>query len=197
MRRVTITAPALASLSMLIPMMVGPVLAADPPAPRASIAEQQRAMEALAGFEGTWRGPARTTTASGRTMTLTQTERFGRKLDGTIRVVEGRGYDDDGTLVFNAFGIMSYMPETKAYHFRSYAQGHGADLPIEISQDRFVWTLSLGPRTIRYTATVRDGVWHEVGERLVDGREPVVVHDMTLRRVGDSDWPAGGAVPMR
>ena len=168
--------------------------AADPPDARSMIADEQRAMSLLAGFDGTWRGPAVMTLPGGRKLSLTQTERVGDMLDRSIKVIEGRGYADDGRLVFNAFGVMSYEPSTGRYHFRSNAQGHGADLPIEISQDRFVWKLETGPVTIRYTATVKDGVWTEVGERLVDGEPPVRVYEMTLTRTGATDWPAAGAM---
>ena len=44
-------------------------------------------------------------------------------------------------------------------------------------------------------ATVRDGVWHETGDRVVAGQPPVRIFEMTLRRIGDSQWPAAGAIP--
>jgi hypothetical protein len=48
---------------------------------------------------------------------------------------------------------------------------------------------------LRYTATVRDGVWTEIGERIVEGKPPVRTFEMRLKRIGSTDWPAGGAVP--
>ncbi len=171
--------------------------AAEPPDTAALLAAERQAMHLLDGFDGTWRGPATTTGAAGQRLSLTQTERVGGFLDGSVKVVEGRGYDADGKPVFNAFGVMSFDPATGRYHFRAQAQGYGADLPIEISQDRFVWSIAAGPATIRYTATVENGVWHEIGERLLDGQPPVRIHEMTLRRIGDTDWPAAGAVPPR
>jgi hypothetical protein len=47
---------------------------------------------------------------------------------------------------------------------------------------------------IRYTATVKDGTWKEVGDRILPGQEPVRFFEMDLRRLGGTDWPAGGAV---
>jgi hypothetical protein len=35
---------------------------------------------------------------------------------------------------------------------------------------------------------------HEIGERIVPGGEPVRFFEMTLKRIGDTDWPAAGAV---
>jgi hypothetical protein len=40
---------------------------------------------------------------SGEKLALTQTERIGPMLQGAIKVVEGRGYNQEGALVFNAF----------------------------------------------------------------------------------------------
>jgi len=49
--------------------------------------------------------------------------------------------------------------------------------------------------TIRYTAVIKDGTWNEVGDRVTKGQEPVRFFEMNLTRVGDSDWPAAGAIP--
>lgn len=171
--------------------------AAGPPDAQALIAAQQRAMQPLAGFDGAWRGPATTTVAGGRRLSLTQTERVGGFLDGSVKMVEGRGFGDDGRLVFNALGVISFAPESGEYRLHATAQGHVGDFPIVVSQDRFVWTIAAGPAKIRYTATVADGVWTEIGERLVEGQPPQRIHEMTLRRVGDTDWPAAGAIPPR
>lgn len=48
--------------------------------------------------------------------------------------------------------------------------------------------------TTRYTTVIADGTWHEVGERLVPGQAPVRFIELRLQRIGDTDWPAGGAV---
>jgi hypothetical protein len=75
--------------------------------------------------------------------------------------------------------------------------GMSGDYAVRPTADGFVWEIPAGPMTIRYTATFRDGVWKEVGERIAEGAPPVRFFEMTLTRLGDSDWPAGGAVPMR
>ena len=63
--------------------------------------------------------------------------------------------------------------------------------------DGYVWEIPAGPATIRYTAVVKDGTFHEVGDRLVAGQPPIRMFDMMLARVGDTTWPAAGAVPAR
>lgn len=172
--------------------------AADAPSDaRAVIAAQRTALDALAMFDGTWRGPATVYLPDGKRIALVQTERVGPMLDGSIRVVEGRGHDAAGEVVFNALGIISYAPRTKAYSLRSYARGQANDFPLERIENGFEWSIQAGPAVIRYRATVRDGEWHETGERVVAGQAPVKMFEMRLRRLGDSPWPSAGVVPPR
>lgn len=58
----------------------------------ALIAAQRDAMKSFALMDGVWRGPAWTILPSGEKHNITQTERIGPFLDGSIRVIEGRGY---------------------------------------------------------------------------------------------------------
>jgi hypothetical protein len=159
------------------------------------IAAQKEAMKALAMMDGVWRGPAWTILPTGEKLNVTQTERVGPFLDGAVRVMEGRGYDAGNNLKFNAFGTVSYDVVKKAYTLHTYAMGHVGDFPLTANADGFVWEIPAGPMTIRYTCTIKNGEWHEVGDRIVPGQEPVRFLEMTLKRVGDSDWPAAGAIP--
>ena len=165
------------------------------PAPR--IAAQREAMARLAFMDGVWRGPAWSLAAGGR-REMIQTERMGPMLDGAIRVMEGRGYTPEGNVAFNAFGIVSYDLASRSYRLTTYALGHSATVPLTITDSGFIWETPAGPGAIvRYTATIRDGTWHEVGERIAEGQPPLRVVELNLRRVGDTDWPGAGAVPMR
>src|SRR5712691_2888792 len=83
--------------------------------PATLIAAQREAMAPLAFMDGVWRGPAWTILSSGEKHNITQTERIGPFLDGSVKVIEGRGYDADGKITFNAFGTISYDPARKAY----------------------------------------------------------------------------------
>lgn len=156
-------------------------------------AAEREALAPLKGFAGTWRGPATVATPKGM-LTITQTERAGPMLDGNVFVIEGRGFLADGKPGFNALGIVSYDPATKAYTFRSYAEGHAGTFPITLTEGGFSWEIPAGPATLRYTATVKDDSWHEVGERVMPGRPAQQIFTMTLTRVGTTDWPAGGAM---
>jgi hypothetical protein len=154
-------------------------------------------MAPLAMMDGVWRGEAWTILANGQTHTITQTERIGPFLDGTLKVIEGRGYEADGRVGFNAFGVVSYNMATKSYAFRSYALGNEGTFSFTPTADGYVWEIPAGPMTIRYTATVKDGKWNEVGDRIIPGREAVRFFEMNLTRVGDTTWPAAGAVPQK
>ncbi len=164
------------------------------PDPAAMIAAQREGMAPLAYMDGVWRGPAWTILPSGQKHDITQTERIGPFLDGSVKVIEGRGYDADGKVTFNAFGIISYDPEKKTYSMRSYAQGRSGDFVITPTADGYVWEIPAGPMTMRYTAVVKDSTWHEVGDRIMPEKEPVRFFEMTLKRVGDSNWPGAGAI---
>ncbi len=152
-------------------------------------------MAKLAYMDGVWRGPAWTILQSGERHDITQTERIGPFLDGSVKVIEGRGYDTDGKASFNALGIISYLPDKKAYSLHSYALGYAGDFPLTTTPDGYIWEIPAGPTTIRYTAVIANNTWHEVGDQIIPGRPPVRIFDMSLKRVGDTKWPADGSIP--
>lgn len=174
-----------------------PVGAQGRPDPAATLAAQRTAMAALAAMDGVWRGSASVVLPSGEKRTLVQTERVGPFLEGSVKVIEGRGYASNGELEFNAVATISFDPATKAYRMHSYAQGNVGDFEFVPGSEGFTWTIPAGPMTIRYTATVKDGHWREVGERLMPGKDPVRFFEAELDRVGSTDWPAAGAVGPR
>lgn len=155
-------------------------------------------MTPLAKLDGIWRGTATMLDPSGKPIrTLTQTERVGAFLDGTVKVIEGRGYDSNGKVTFNAFAIVSFDPAKQAYNFHSYAQGRSGDFMFKPTADGFTWEIPAGPMTMRYTTTIKGNTWSEIGERIEPGKPPVRFIEMQLQRIGDSDWPSAGAVPAK
>ena len=183
--------------TMAFLLILATAVAASPqgrPDPAKLLAAQREAMAPLAFMNGVWRGPAWTILPSGEKHAVTQTERIGPFLDGTVKVIEGRGYDADGTVAFNAFGTISFNPATRGYTLHSYALGQVGDFDLKPTADGYVWEIPAGPMTIRYTMVLKDGTWHEVGDQILPGKEPVRFFEMNLKRVGDTDWPAGGAI---
>jgi hypothetical protein len=171
--------------------------AAQPPDPAALEAIQRGAMAKLSMMDGVWRGTAWTITPGGR-HDVVHTERVGPFLGGSLKVVEGRSYKADGSVGFNAFGIISYDATAKTYILHSYAMGRAGDFLLQVLPDGYVWQVPAGPGAIiRYKATIANGKWREVGERMVGAAAPVRIFEMNLKRVGDSKWPAGDPVSMK
>ena len=165
-----------------------PAQHADP----AVMAAHRTALQRLDWMNGVWRGEAVVTTPSG-VLRLTQTERVGSMLEGTVKVIEGKGFFPDGRAAFNAFAIISFDPATRAYTFRSYSGGRAGSFPVTATDRSFRWEVPAGPgATIRYHARLEAGRWRETGERVVAGRPPERIIDMTLLRVDETSWPAAG-----
>ncbi len=182
-------------IATLLALGIATAHAQKRPDPAALMKEQRDAMATFAFMDGVWRGPAVTMRPDGTRHDITQTERIGPLLGGTVKVLEGRGYDPDGSTTFNALGIISYNVATKTYLMRSHAMSFVGDFVVKRTDDGFTWDIPAGPATIRYTAVVKDGLWTEVGDRIVPGKEPLRFFEMKLKRVGDSEWPGGGAIP--
>lgn len=159
----------------------------------ASIAEQQVAMKKLDWMHGVWRGPAVSRSPQGEHK-VAQTERIGSFLGGTLTVMEGKGFNPDGSVGFNALGVASYDTRTKSYWLTSWALGHGGKFAMTITDNGYYWEVPMGAMTMRYTATLANGVWTEVGDFIAEGKAPQRVFEMNLKRVGDSDWPAAGGL---
>ena len=190
----------LANAALMLALLAGSVAGADPGRPEDPRPAQVSALARLKAFDGLWRGPATVLTPTGQTLQLVQTERVGPMLGATLRVIEGRGHlsdRGDGPPAFNAFAVISFDPRTNKYNFRSHAHGYAGDFPLEVTDDGFRWEMPAGPATMRYAATVKDGVWSETGERVIPGQPPVRIFEMRLKRVGDTDWPAAGAIGPR
>ena len=165
--------------------------------PAVLIAAQREAMKRLAYMDGQWRGPAWTILPTGVKHEVTQTERIGPFLDGSVKVLEGKGFEPDGKATFNAFGTISFNSTSGVYTLHSYAQGYVGDFVLTPTVDGYIWEIPAGPVTIRYTATIKDGAWREVGDRIAPGKEPVRFFEMNLKRIGNSDWPMAGSLTLK
>lgn len=160
----------------------------------AGAAEQRTAMQALSWMDGEWVGEATVSMGPGQATAHPHTERIGPMLGGSIKVIEGRSANADGTAGFNAFAVVSWDDEADRYMMRSYANGRAGDFPLEATADGFRWSTPAQGGEVRYVTTFRDGEWVETGEFVMPGRDPMKVIELRLRRRGDTDWPAGDPV---
>jgi hypothetical protein len=173
-------------------LLVSSLAAAEPVKPVQPTPALSAAMAKLSYMRGVWRGPAKGAGPDGKPYAVTQTERMGPMLGGDIVVIEGRGYRDDGSTGFNAFGVVSYDPQAKKYEIRSYAQGMAGTFEMKLTADGYTWEIPGGPSAIiRFTATVKDKHWREVGQYIAQGKPPVQTFEMNLTKVGDTEWPLG------
>ncbi|NNE67108.1 MAG: DUF1579 domain-containing protein [Pyrinomonadaceae bacterium] len=185
--------PLLVLLFVVIPASTD-VVGQRPPNSEELLTEQKKAMNKLNRMNGLWRGTAWTILRSGKKQTITQTERMGAFLDGTVKVVEGKGFDTDGNVVFNAFAVISFDTQKKKYFMRSYAQGQAGDFQITPTDDGYTWEIPAGPVTIRYNAVIKDNTLTETGDRIMPNGKSIRFFEMRLNRIGDTDWPSGGSL---
>ncbi|AQR74760.1 DUF1579 domain-containing protein [Sphingomonas sp. LM7] len=170
-----------------------PVAAHAQGADTAAVAAQQAAMARIAPMRGLWRGTGVSRGQHGE-VSLTQTERVGPFLDGTLTLVEGKGFLEDGKVGFHAFATISYDPAAKTYWMNSHAQGRSGRFELKVTDTGWSWDIPAGPAKIRYSATLSADKWIETGDYVADGKPPQRFFEMTLTRAGDTDWPEAGGV---
>jgi hypothetical protein len=79
------------------------------------------------------------------TIEMTQTERSGNLLGGTVRLVEGRSFDAAGKTLFNAFAVISYDVQRSRYSITSHASGYSTTSELKLTGDGFAWEVPAGP----------------------------------------------------
>jgi hypothetical protein len=80
-----------------------------------------------------------------------------------VKLVEGPG-DANDKLAFDAFAVLSPRVEADSYDFRSYTNGRADTFIAKLTAPGVVvWEIPQA--RIRYTITVQDGRWREIGER--------------------------------
>jgi hypothetical protein len=163
------------------------------PQPSKRLIAQQEAMKELAFLDGEWRGSSKVLRKDGWAST-TQSERVGAMLDGTVRMIEAKGYESGGRVSFEVLRIISYEPDTKTYSMRSYQSGRVRDHELSLTDYGFTWeSESSNNTTIRYEASVKNGVWTETATRVPARGEPETYVEVSMKRQRGSGWAATGA----
>lgn len=144
--------------------------------------EQRNQLAALEKMDGKWSGPAWRMGMDGQRVEMRQTEHIQTLLDGTMKLIEGKGYDTEGKKVFHAIATLAYDTDQKRFVLHSHAQGRIGDFTLKITEKGYQWEIPAGPATIRYTSEIDGDTLYEYGERLVPGREPLRFFEMRLNR---------------
>jgi hypothetical protein len=168
--------------------------AIDQPAVPKRILAQQEAMKALNLSDGDWRGPSKVLRKNGW-VDMVETQRVATLLDGTVRTIESRGYEADGSLGFSMLAVISWDPDAKAYSMRSWSNGRVRDYPMKVSADGFSWEFESSPgMTIRYEAAVKNSVWTQTATRVPAEGKPETYLEFAVKRVRNAANPVLSAL---
>ncbi|GAM99893.1 hypothetical protein U91I_03548 [alpha proteobacterium U9-1i] len=130
------------------------------------LAAQRAAMARLSGMIGDWTGEVAVTFPAART--VHQVEHIESEMDGLLLVIRGNGFAEathTGAPIFQAFGVISYNEQRQVYEFRVYNDGRAATAEARFLDDgRLQWTMNFAPVIVRYTITLGEGRWNEIGE---------------------------------
>jgi hypothetical protein len=149
-------------------------------------------MKPFADWVGHWHGPSTIQMGPGQTGNSVVDERIAYQLDSTLIVVEGRGVRKDETtgqekLVHHAFGVLSYNPFDKTYHFMTYLNtGISSDAWLKVTgNNKCQWGFDTPQRKFRYTIMLSANAthWNEVGESSSDGASWNKFFEMNLDKV--------------
>ena len=146
--------------------------------------KQQEALRKLLVMAGEWEGTAIMNRGPGNQMTLDQKELVQFKLDSTIILVEGRGFDTAGVMVFNAMAVISYDGTADKYIMKSYTDmGMETDANFEVTETGFVWGFKVPQGgEVKYTAEMTETTWVEKGAFSQDGENWFDFIELNLTR---------------
>jgi len=148
------------------------------------LAQHRAAMQKLSFLEGTWEGGGSIAMGPGPREAFTQVERIQFKHDSTLLLIEGNGKSPKTSeTVHDALAVVTFDPKSGAYKFRSFvAAGRFTDTEGRVDGNTFTWWLNAPSFKMRYTITVANGTWREIGERSTDGSTWTPFFEMSLRK---------------
>ncbi|MBX3118207.1 MAG: hypothetical protein KF784_04015 [Fimbriimonadaceae bacterium] len=143
------------------------------------------AMKKLSFLFGEWEGTGWVQMGQERS-TYTVKESVHPRAGGTVVSFQGIGKDTKtGIVGHDAYGVMSYDLEKKAYTIRSYVMnGQSGVFPATIGDKSIVWEIKTDDRHIKYSISLDEkGQWVEIGEVKLDGNLWYKFMEMTLKKV--------------
>ena len=148
-------------------------------------------------LHGLWEGHATHVMPNGEAISMTSAECVYGKLGGRIGVVEGRHIKEDGLLGFGTYAVLSPIDVEGKYRFSIYLnEGTTREATANIDADKKEWNWSFDvlPKVsgqpiieIRYTITLANGQWNEIGHSSTDkGLHWKQFFEMKLDRKADT-----------
>ena len=149
--------------------------------------EQLAAIDRLAPMVGDWRGSGWIQMGPDQRREFSQTEAIRETTGGTTILVEGRGtaqVEGHEIVVHDALAVISFDAATGAYRFSSHtARGDHHDTQVALAEDgSMVWGFDTPRGKVRFTITIVDATWHEVGAFSPTGEQWTPFLEMTLKR---------------
>lgn len=163
-------------------MMLGGVLKAQERGP--NIVAQQEAMQKLAFMAGNWSGPATVVMGREGPLAITQTEQVQFKLDGLVLLVEGKGLNAEGKVVFSALATISFDDASGTYRFRAHNRGRYLETELKLKENGFTWGYTAGPLTVENVMHLdADGAWVEITDAKFGETPPRRSVEMKLKKI--------------
>ena len=140
-----------------------------------NLQKQHSAMAKLQFLVGSWAGTGRRLRSATESIELVQTEEAKYKLDGLLLTVEGVGKNKaDGSIVLQAFGLISYDDTAGVYRMRAFNDGRWLETDVQLDEatKTLHWGFTLGQIKTHSTLRINEaGDWTEKHEVTV-GSEP-------------------------
>ncbi len=140
-------------------------------------------MKKLNMLVGQWEGSGWHQQGQNERLEYKQIEHIESKLNGTLLLVEGKGYVKD-SLFFNALAMFSYNAKDKNYRIESHLSDGKATVAKGNFNDvgKFIWSFDVPQGKIRYTMTLTTTTWSEYGEYSSDGTQWWKFMEMNLTK---------------
>lgn len=154
----------------------------------AETAQKLQEMKKLDGMIGRWEGSGWMISGAAKE-SFVGTETVQKKLDGLILLVEGNFKTplvagQEQKVVHQTLAVLSSNLKTRNYDFKTYLlNGSVGSQELNIVGDKWEWGFQFPGIFMKYTITIKDNVWSEIGEYSADGTKWKQIFQMSLKKV--------------
>ena len=140
-------------------------------------------MKALLPLVGNWEGKGWIKNKeTGEKEFFLQKEEISYSLDSTIVIIDGQG-KESGRVVHDAHAVVSVNPEGN-FFFTSYlGDGRTGKYDFVVEGGKMIWQIPSPGGTVRFTITIEQGVWTEVGEFVTTANQVYPFMKMGLKKL--------------